>query len=486
MSNSINSFDGILLNEVLTPKRIDSFIGSRLKVKALVDTENNRVLFAESDEDFADILCSFMTIPVGTIVSLTEKQKLPKIGIGCMNILYSSVQNLDAKYFRTRECRQMLLLPRNGVPTKCSRLKIRTNGIDAPNYLSCTRGCLKSLRMIVHDYNRLCECGKPRKLLERYSRDESDPVKAGVFLKGLTRFVISDDLLLMHPSSSSFLLSELELVDESMIEVREFDIGEDEVLNLLKSSLASKEALSQTLLHKNEAHSGNLLRGRSCSSFKKIIRELGELENRKYVSVKLFISKSKKIVCFAEVVEDFLDLVFSFLTLPLGYVLKQMQGEDLIDGCVDNLYNSIKDLNVKYFRSRNERKMLLNPKIPPKFGYDNQLTGVEEVSCNAYFDSPTTVIIVEDQKIPTRYREEKSNRGFMAGPAMFTVTDNLNVIPISAVSRVNILNKLDVPLRDVEELVVHVGNIEARRLLVASFVSESALTHTFQKKCMTR
>ncbi|WCJ20388.1 hypothetical protein M5689_002623 [Euphorbia peplus] len=63
----------------------------------------------------------------------------------------------------------------------------------------------------------------------------------------------------------------------------------------------------------------------------------------------------------------------------------------------------------------------------------------------------------------------------MAGLAMFTVTDNLSVIPISPISGLNILNKLDLPLCDVQERVVHVGNNEAVRLLVASFVSEPAL-----------
>ncbi|WCJ20390.1 hypothetical protein M5689_002625 [Euphorbia peplus] len=70
----------------------------------------------------------------------------------------------------------------------------------------------------------------------------------------------------------------------------------------------------------------------------------------------------------------------------------------------------------------------------------------------------------------------------MVAPANFTVTDNLNVIPLSSVSRVTVLNKLDVPLSDVEERVVPVGKEEAVRLLVASFGSGRALTQTFLKK----
>ncbi|WCJ20375.1 hypothetical protein M5689_002611 [Euphorbia peplus] len=259
----------------------------------------------------------------------------------------------------------------------------------------------------------------------------------------------------------------------SMLEVREFYIGKDEVIRLLKSSLVSKEALTRTLIQKNEPYKENLVKGGFTFSFKRNV-PLQEAENGK-VRVKLFISKSKKIVCFAEVGEDFLDLVFSFLTIPLGHVLKQMKGAST-DGCIGYLYKSVEDLDVEHFKSSNEKQVLLNPKIPPKFGYDNQLTGVEEESCDIYFNTSTPARKVKDPKIPTDRKEDKSNGGFMVGPAMFTVTDNLSVIPFSAISRVTVLHKLNVPLSDIQERVVHVGKEEAVRLLVAS---ESVLTHTF-------
>ncbi|WCJ20374.1 hypothetical protein M5689_002610 [Euphorbia peplus] len=115
-------------------------MSSLIKVKAMVDKGKNKVVFAESDEDFADVLFSFLTIPMGTIVSLTEKP--PNKVIGCMNNLYSSVKDLDVKYFRTEECKQMLLHPRNGVPTQCRRLKISIDDIASDRYISCPNyGC---------------------------------------------------------------------------------------------------------------------------------------------------------------------------------------------------------------------------------------------------------------------------------------------------------------------------------------------------------
>lgn len=43
------------------------------------------------------------------------------------------------------------------------------------------------------------------------------------------------------------------------------------------------------------------------------------------ISLKLIVSKSKKVVCYAETGEDFVNLLFSFLVLPLGFLLKQMR-----------------------------------------------------------------------------------------------------------------------------------------------------------------
>ncbi|WCJ20381.1 hypothetical protein M5689_002617 [Euphorbia peplus] len=419
-----------------------------MKVKALVDKEkNNKVVFAECDEEFVDVLFSFMTFPMVTIVQLTEKPQ--KVAIGCMNNLYRSVQNLEIKYFRTLDCQKMLIHPRNGAETYFTRLQVK---LDDHTYI----------------YSG-----------EKYQGRSSSSVKEGAFLKPLNRLVISDDLQVIPPTNS--LLSDLGVEDTAAraLEAREFHIGGYEVIDLLKRSLVSMETLTETLVKENVSHKENVYRGTSYSSFKRNFR-FAEAENGRKIGVKLFVSKSKKMVCFAEVSEDFVDLVFSFLIIPLGYILKQMQGSS-IERSINNLYKSIEDLDVEYFKSSNEKQMLLNPKIAPKFGYENQLIGVEEVNCDVFFNNTSIFSIrVNDPKIPSQ-KEDKSNGGFMAGPAKFTVTDNLDVIPISPVSGVSILNSLDVPLSDVQERSVFIGKKEALCLLVASFVSGSALTHAFLK-----
>lgn len=48
---------------------------------------------------------------------------------------------------------------------------------------------------------------------------------------------------------------------------------------------------------------------------------------------------------------------------------------------------------------------------------------------------------------------------FMAGPAMFMVTDDLVVEPLSPIS---VLRKFNIPISDIEEQDVHIGEKEVK------------------------
>ena len=61
-------------------------------LKLFVDKEkNNKVVVAEASSEFVDILLSFLTLPLGTIIRLVSPD------IGCINNLYQSVQNCDTQ-----------------------------------------------------------------------------------------------------------------------------------------------------------------------------------------------------------------------------------------------------------------------------------------------------------------------------------------------------------------------------------------------------
>ncbi|GMP39385.1 hypothetical protein CsSME_00010244 [Camellia sinensis var. sinensis] len=80
-----------------------------ISLKILVDKEKNRVVFAEANKDFVDIIFSFMTIPIGTIIRLIREHLLNG-EIGCLNNLYESVENLNEEHQRS-EHKELLLHP---------------------------------------------------------------------------------------------------------------------------------------------------------------------------------------------------------------------------------------------------------------------------------------------------------------------------------------------------------------------------------------
>jgi hypothetical protein len=53
---------------------------------------------------------------------------------------------------------------------------------------------------------------------------------------------------------------------------------------------------------------------------------------------------SQEKIIFAEANGDFVDCIFSFLTMPLGSIVKLL-GPNSFAGCVGNLYKSVENLD---------------------------------------------------------------------------------------------------------------------------------------------
>ncbi|KAH8520280.1 hypothetical protein H0E87_001665 [Populus deltoides] len=284
-------------------------------------------------------------------------------------------------------------------------------------------------------------------------------------------------------------------MDTSNIEERIFDIGVTEVLELLERSLVSRTPLTEVLLARKEVPE---IRNEDSLQRTSLMHEILEHQSERNgeTSVRLVVCKSKKVVCYAEASKDFVDLLFSFLTIPLGYLMNEKHGGQS-KGSIHHLYDSVIDLDaMKYLKSNDIKEILLNPKIAPGSGYKNQPLGVREAVDNQQYYYDRCVIRTEskcpgcsttlplltmmDPKSP--YKEGTEGDGFLLDPAMFTVSDDLVVTPISPVSELSLLEKLKIPFNDIYVCEVQVGREEASRLLAASFVSESALTDTFIRK----
>ncbi|ONI27286.1 hypothetical protein PRUPE_1G077500 [Prunus persica] len=227
--------------------------------------------------------------------------------------------------------------------------------------------------------------------------------------------------------------------------------SEGGVLNLLLSSLVSKKPLSETILKHNPVPNPNL----SILNLDQLILTrieslllgdtMTEGEEEEKIVVKLTISVSKNIVCYAEAGEDFVNLLFSFLTVPLGFIVKHMRDASF-KGCIDQLCKCVEDLDEQH----------LSPKISPGFCHENCLLGIEDGLVASY--------------IGRRMEHDKSTQGYLKASTAFMVTDKL------------IINELKVPFTDIKEETVEVGKKEALRLLVATFLSDSALTDVFIRR----
>nr|GMD43394.1 uncharacterized protein LOC109181194 [Ipomoea batatas] len=91
---------------------------SKISLKLLIDEKTNRLIAAEAQKDFVDILFSFLTLPMATVIRVTKN-----VTIGCMNNLYHSIQNIGAEHWYTVHCKTMVLNPRNPLANYCKKLK---------------------------------------------------------------------------------------------------------------------------------------------------------------------------------------------------------------------------------------------------------------------------------------------------------------------------------------------------------------------------
>ena len=97
-------------------------------LKVYVDESKKKVMFAEAQEDFVEILLSFFTLPLGKIAKLLTKHEDSKhTKVGSLSSLYASVDKLLSQHFREAWNKDSLLDPKNSSADICSQLKVNLN-----------------------------------------------------------------------------------------------------------------------------------------------------------------------------------------------------------------------------------------------------------------------------------------------------------------------------------------------------------------------
>ncbi|KAG9441505.1 hypothetical protein H6P81_017359 [Aristolochia fimbriata] len=436
----------------------------KIPLKLMVDKEKKRVVWAETDSDFVDVVFSFLTMPIGTIVRLATKESK----IGSMDGLYRSIEKMDEKYFQTPACKAMLLRPRNASQKKCHKLAVKIDDTTV-SYLYWCSNC-----SVLQYYLDTCKkCGR---VMPPQGEPEFSKVN-GVFVKGRMEFVVKDDLQVIPVSATSslFILQTLEIKDEMALEEMDIEFGREEAMNLLKCFLLSTTALTDGFLPKPE----NMVLGQVIKPSK--TEKMTEKEDAKETLVdskvmmqgKLIIRKSSDEVVYLEATEDMTNFIVSFLTFPVGLIAKLVGGYSL-PGSAGNLYQSIEELKAEdHLNSKESKTELLNPKLACLMGSDDQLFGIEEA-----------VLPYTNQCLNTKFAHSETKKGgsFMKGSSKFMLTDDLTVEMFSPSAAFSLLKKLNVPLHDLKVQDITIGAEEAVKLLRAAMTSTTVLTDVFCPK----
>ncbi|KAJ3679200.1 hypothetical protein LUZ60_017211 [Juncus effusus] len=219
-----------------------------LNLTLTIDKSTNRVVFAEADKDFVDILLSFLTLPLATVVGLANNKAPP-----CLNNLYKSLKDLSDEYVKPNPGKEILLSPNHGAELDCLDLKENIEGDRALTYYTCRQNC--DAKLISPYSNTRCDCGglmnRKVKLVRREKgRNENE----GVFLKGLMRFIITDDFVIMPASTQAglMLIGRLGREEMSNLQERTITVGQSEMLLLLEAALGSEMALTDAFLNYEE------------------------------------------------------------------------------------------------------------------------------------------------------------------------------------------------------------------------------------------
>jgi len=167
----------------------------QVSLKLVVNKETNKVLFAEAEKDFVDVLCSFLTLPLGTIARLVENEStMGPVTIGSLNSLYHSVAALDNNFLYHK---QILLHPRYMAEDFCNSLKLNIDDTQPKIYFVCSGESTYSCDSICCTSYSYCRCGKLR---NRKASLKSSPKG---FVNDVATFVITDDLIVM-PNSMDY------------------------------------------------------------------------------------------------------------------------------------------------------------------------------------------------------------------------------------------------------------------------------------------
>ncbi|KAL1560817.1 hypothetical protein AAHA92_10989 [Salvia divinorum] len=419
---------------------------AEFSLKVMINKEKTKVLFAEADSHFIDILLSFLTLPLGRIIKVLHKHygdETPTIG--SLNNLYHNLANLDTLHFTTEAAKQILLNPTSSFEDEIKQLKLDITDSPPNEYFKCTGFlCLlrfRSISMYLDNVKRCYSCGGIEIVIEKEEEVLADAASGdGVFTMDIAPYIIFDDLQIF-PNETGLLgiISIVGIADMDKAEPIKVTFGFSEIVSLLKASLISQTPLSDIILSKTRGIKNSVFESET---------SLNQIENEQNPNSK---KKTLKVV----------------IQKSTGGVEHLLTGKTCVKA-IDNLYRSTTDLiDCKYFKSPDMKKRLIEPNVAHGCISDNHIF-------------PLTQKTLPD---PYHYRSSWSSSKFpngkgsyLKGPQTYQITDDLTVTPFCIFSILSNLNKQKIHVSDVKEVEMQIGLKEGLSILKASLTSTSALS----------
>ncbi|GJN01865.1 hypothetical protein PR202_ga19166 [Eleusine coracana subsp. coracana] len=450
--------------------------GPTVAVKLFIDKEKQKVLFAESDKDFVDVLFSFLTLPLGTIVrvlglmfSILEKFEL------------NENANIDEKIINFLKRALICKQPLCGL---CFDAAITPDSVDLDELPANLFP--KQENDNVNEFNAI-----KIKLIQ--AADDSSVVYAEVGHD----FV---DLVfgLLAVPLGSIIKAYAKIPKEKLVE-KELALDRKQIMKILRAALITREALSSALLPPKKKRS--------------IAQEKIAVPHPKYflnstmskseeptIEVKLFVDHEKRKVLFAESDKEFVDVLFSFLAMPLGTIVRLLDKQSQI-GCLDEIYRSVDALSLDCFETKACKGMLLAPlnaasshcarlKINVDGTKSNEVYVCKGIKCCARVDKSFSSVpdsVCKCGKVMESFGQSSQNDYdyagdskvgvFVEGCSKFIITDDLQVAPASTSLMLYLFEKLGV--RDPANLKQEFHQFSSEkitRLLKRALTSKQPLT----------
>lgn len=205
--------------------------------------------------------------------------------------------------------------------------------------------------------------------------------------------------------------------------------------------------------------------------------------------LRFLVDRERKKVVFAEAESDFVDTLFSFLTLPMGTIVRILKNHsDLESGSIGSfktLYEGVQNLDTKHLWTEECKTMLLNPRNWAENECCNLKLNIDNTEPTKYFicknwgcscgstasvSTRTTVkcscgnlmnrAVIVDSNVSAVHGE---GGVFVIETASFIISDDLHVIPNLPDNALGLLKDLEI--RDIgvlEEISMDIGFKEVK------------------------